>query len=54
MAGKFPAPAYDQIRDSDPQVKRVDLDHAEIASRKSTTPGKQDEGMGLRHVENKG
>jgi len=48
----FPGPAYDQIRDSDPQIKRVNLDNAEIASRKSTIPKKDDVGMGLRHVEN--
>lgn len=50
----FPKPAYDNIRDSDPQIKRIDLDHPEIASRKSVTPPKGDEGMGLRHVENGG
>jgi hypothetical protein len=49
---RFPAPAYDQVKDSDPQIKRVDLDHAEIASRRSTEPRKMDEGMSLRHVGN--
>lgn len=50
--GKFPGPAYDAIRDSDPQIKHVDLDHPEIASRKSVTPTKLDEGMSIRHIEN--
>jgi hypothetical protein len=49
---KFPGPAYDQIRDSDTQVKRVDLDNAEIASRRSATPPKMDVGMSIKHVNN--
>lgn len=52
MSSRFPGPAYDQVKDSDPQIKRVDLDHAEIASRPSTQPRKMDEGMGLKHVGN--
>ena len=52
--GSFPWPAYETVRDSDPQVKRIDLDHAEIASRPSATPKKMDEGMGLKHVGGKG
>lgn len=46
----FPGPKFDQIRDSDPQIKRIDLDNAEIASRPSVTPKKMDEGLGLKHV----
>jgi len=47
---RFPGPAYDQVKDSDPQIKRVDLDHAEIGSRRSTEPKKMDIGMGIKHV----
>lgn len=47
---KFPGPAYDSVPDSSEQTKRVDLDHAEIGSRRSTEPKKMDIGMGIRHV----
>jgi len=50
----FPHPAYENIKDSDPQIKRVDLDHAEIASRPSATPPKMNEGLGIQHVGGKG
>jgi len=50
---KFPGPSYDQVKDTDPQIKRVDLDNMEIAARPSVMPKKQDEGMAIRHVNGK-
>ena len=47
---KFPGPSYDTVKDTDPQIKRVNLDNAEIGSRKSVEPKKDDAGMSIRHV----
>lgn len=43
-------PSYNSVPDSDPQIKRVDLDNPEIAGRKSAMPGASKNGMTLKHV----
>lgn len=47
---RFPGPSFDTVPDSSEQTKRVDLDHTEMGSRKSTEPKKMDVGLGIKHV----
>lgn len=50
---KFPSPAYNTIPDSDPQIKRVDLDNMEVASRPSAMPKGVKNDFRIQHVPNK-
>lgn len=49
---KFPAPQYNTVPDSDPQVKRVDLDNMEIASRPNAVKQNETNQFAIRHVKN--
>lgn len=47
---KFLSPSHNRLLDSDPQIKRVNLDNAEIASRRSAEPNAE-KGIGsIKHV----
>lgn len=50
---KFPGPYMNTVPDSDPQIVRVDLDHAEVAARPSAMPKNVKNRMTLSHVPNK-
>lgn len=47
---KFPAPTVNSVPDSDPMVKKVDLDYMEIASRQSAMPKDVKNDMVVKHV----
>jgi hypothetical protein len=46
-------PSYNSVPDSDPQIKRVDLDNPQIAGRKSAMPGPMKEQLSIKHVAGK-
>ena len=49
--GKFPQPYANDVKESDPVMKRVNQDHLEIGARNSGMPkNAKSDGMGLVHV----
>lgn len=54
LPSNFPHANRNKIIDSDPQIRRVDLDNPEIAGRPSAMPKDIKNDMTIKHVENKG
>jgi hypothetical protein len=48
---KFPGPNYNSVIESDPQIKRIDLNNMEWGARKSGMPGGIKNEFVVKHVE---